>query len=131
MGAGVTLRSAGAARLAGPGRLCAGSAAPALGFARRLTAGDHGLARTHWLFGAGVSATVYVLAALVLAAEATGPAGGWLVLHFVYSTLVWTGIWKAAPRYGGARTRRALARTTVVLAAAGALLLVATVLSSA
>ena len=56
---------------------------------------------------------------------------GWLVLHFLYSTLVWIGVWKAAARYAGAGTWRVLARTTVVLIAAGALLLVATVLSSA
>ena len=131
-GAGVTVRPAGAPRPADPETPFPPESRPRHSVSRAGSpAGDHGLARTYWLFGAGVSAVVYMLAAMVLAAEATGLAGGWLVLHFLYSTLVWIGVWKAAARYAGPGTWRVLAKTTVVLIAAGALLLVATVLSSA
>jgi len=93
------------------------------GFLTRLSRGDHGLARTYWLFGVFGGFVANLIFSII-------PSPGFLAMallvYTIYQIPVFMGIWRSATRYTGHKVWAILAKMVCVL---GTLMLVSGILA--
>ncbi len=82
------------------------------GFLKKLANGDFGLVKTYWLFGVVVGMAVNILYMFI---EEPLLLIAVYILHIVYITFAFRGIWNAANKYKGNVTWAILAKIAVVL----------------